>query len=115
MKVASFRIFVDDLASAYEFYHSCLGLHTGGGRLEDGYVVFNLEGMPLVIEEVGKDKSLSGRFTGLTLETNNIQYDFERLQENGVKFSSEPSETASGARIAHFEDSSGNIFSLIER
>jgi len=114
MNVAAFRIFVTDLVIAEHFYRRSLELHFGGGNVKDGYLVFDLHGLPLVIEEEREMLQRVGQFTGLMLETTDIGEDYILLLNRGVIFDTGPACQSDGGMIAHFRDPSENVLCLFQ-
>jgi lactoylglutathione lyase len=112
------RIFVDDGAAAQSFYRDTLGLPLWVGAPELGYLVFDFEGLRLVVEtgEPHEDESrpLVGRIVGLSFRVRDIHEAYRELQSRGVHFTGRPEKQHWGGTLAHFRDPAGNVLSLVE-
>lgn len=112
------RIFVDDATAAQLFYCHTLGFTLQAGSPELGYLVFNLEGLRLIVETADRqeeeERDLIGRIVGLSFKVRNIQDAYRELQGRGVHFTGHPEKQFWGGTLAHFRDSAGNVLSLVE-
>jgi catechol 2,3-dioxygenase-like lactoylglutathione lyase family enzyme len=119
MKLAALRLFVRDLAAARDFYAGELGLrlqHDGGA---DGFCVFDLHGIDLVVEAVPADapadeQALVGRFTGLSFAVGDIAATYARLVAAGVPFAGPPQKQFWGGTLATLTDPAGNELQLVQ-
>lgn len=59
-----------------------------------------------------KDHSVTPGHTGITLLTDNIQGEYERLRARGVQFTSSPKQMEWGEWLCEFRDPDGNEFDL---
>ena len=113
----AYRIFVSDLKAAGEFYGGILGWPLQAQ--EEGWLYFAPGTIGVVLELVHpghpEDEGLVGRFTGLSLTSDNIQADYEKLKGLGVAFTHAPSRREWGGWLADFMDVSGNTLTLVQR
>lgn len=119
MKLSSVRIFVRDVTAARRFYEQGLSLSLKVDGSDDGYCVFNSEGLDLIIEQVSsdapdEDKVLVGRFSGLSFAVQDIEATCRELQARGVRFTGAPEKQFWGGILATFEDPSGNGLQLVQ-
>lgn len=111
MKLYGARVFVTDLQQARRFYSKTLGLPMLFDHRDA--VGFDI-GIHLIVElDDGEHDNLSGRFTGLSIASDDITADYERLQAHGVSFAAPPSRQSWGGVLAHFSDPSGNVWTLV--
>lgn len=119
MELSATRIFVRDIAAAKQFYEQQLGLPLKADGNRDGYCVFKLGDVDLVIEVVADDapqddQALVGRFTGLSFKVDDIVAKHLALQAAGVRFTGAPEKQFWGGVLATFEDPSGNALQIVE-
>ncbi len=111
------RIFVSDLERAREFYEGTMGWTFVTS--EEGWLCFATETISVVIELIHpghpEDEGLVGRFTGLSLTSKDIHFDYARLKGLGVCFTHAPSRREWGGWLADFMDMSGNTLTLVQR
>jgi len=120
MKIAALRIFVDDLAAARDFYAGALGLLLGEDGARYGWCVFDGGGARLVLESVAPDaapddRSLVGRFVGVSFEVGDVEAEYARLRGMGVRFTGPPARQPWGGALATLSDPSGNLIQLVQR
>jgi predicted enzyme related to lactoylglutathione lyase len=120
MHLGAVRLFVNDMASARQFYGETLGLSLKHDGSAFGYCVFACGSVELVVEVVPldappEDRSLVGRFTGLSFTVADIQAERRRLGALGVDFSAEPELQSWGAWLGTFLDPSSNALQLTQR
>jgi len=112
--VSNVRIFVDDQDRAVAFYRDTLGLSL---RFEaPQFAIFNTGTASLMIEPVAgtdEDRSLVGRFTGVSLTAPDIAHSYAVLTARGVEFL-HPPEPQPWGTMTHFRDPSGNVITLVE-
>lgn len=112
------RIFVDDAGAAQTFYREILGLPLNGGSPKQGYLVFGIAGVRLVVEAADPDDDesvgLVGRLVGLSFRVRGIQRAHRELESRGVVFVGAPARQPWGGTLAHFYDCSRNILTLVE-
>jgi catechol 2,3-dioxygenase-like lactoylglutathione lyase family enzyme len=117
MRLQALRVFVNDLKAARHFYESILGFKMKW-ELEGTAIGFDL-GVDLIIETVGsdadsEDQALVGRFTGGSIAVKQIEMIYAELAAKGVTFISPPERQPWGGVVAHFEDPSKNLLTLVE-
>ena len=118
MKLAAARIFVDDLPAARRFY-ALLGLALLHDGVEHGFCVYDAGGFDLVVEQVGDedeaaDRTLVGRFTGLSFAVADLAAAHARLSAAGVPFSGPPEQQSWGGWLATLRDPAGNELQLAQ-
>ncbi len=115
MRLYGLRVFVEDLPAARRFYHDLLGLPIDWE--EPDAIGFELGAM-LIVEAVdetkrAEERALVGRFTGCSIAVDNIEASYHALTRKGVKFAGPPEPQNWGGVLAHFEDPSGNVLTLL--
>ncbi len=116
MQVYALRIFVQDLPAALAFYRDVMGLPV---LWEQEGTAFGLDaGISLIVETVPndapeEDRALVGRFIGCSFKVDDIQDSYERLRAAGASFHGAPAQQAWGGTLAHFDDPSGNVLTLV--
>lgn len=118
MKLYGLRIFVDDYQAARHFYLETLGLTLAWEMAEHGALGVSLDGPQFIIEAVdadssAEDRSLVGRFLGVSLQVDNIQETYADLLAKGVAFTAPPEQQFWGGSLAHFKDPAGNVLTLL--
>ncbi len=119
MPLSAARVFVHDIGAARHFYAGPIGLPLKVDGSAQGFCLFSLGSVELVVEAVRdedppEDRALAGRFTGLSLEVNDLQAAHARLACAGVRFTGLPERQFWGGALATFEDPSGNQWQLVE-
>jgi predicted enzyme related to lactoylglutathione lyase len=119
MQLSAFRLFVNDLIAAKNFYGDTLKLPALEHNADYGYCVFNAGGPTLVVETVPaeaepEDQALVGRFTGLSFSVADIQTTYAELLTRGVKFAEPPEQQFWGGWTATFYDPAGNALQLAQ-
>ncbi len=117
MKLYAVRIFVNDWDAACRFYEQQLGLALQFKDAKAGWAEFDVGGARLGLERVADDdaegQALVGRFLGISLQVDDIEATYERLQAKGVVFMEPPSKQAWGGCLAHLRDPEGNVITLL--
>jgi catechol 2,3-dioxygenase-like lactoylglutathione lyase family enzyme len=126
MQIRFASVLVDDQAKALKFYTSVLGfvkhadLPFGEHRWLTVIAPQGVVGAELVLEPMGfspaKDYQKALYDAGIpatAFTTSNIQGDFERLGQRGVKFRGEPQVMGPVAAV-RFEDTCGNLINLVQ-
>jgi len=118
MRITYVRIFVTDLAAARKFYAQTLGLDILW-EYENKAIGFDL-GPVLIVEDVSSEEDLNerhlaGRFVGCSIEVEDIQATYSKLVAKGVHFAAPPEKQEWGGTLAHFEDTAGNVLTLVGR
>ncbi len=111
--IAYVNVFVSDLALAVEFYEQTLGLEKEFADADFGYASFTAGPIRLGLAVAGEDQlALVGRHTGIGLHSEDLQADYQRLADLGVKFSMPPQKQPWGGFMALLDDPDGNVFYL---
>ncbi len=118
MKIGGLRLFVDNIDAVLPFYRSLLGDPLAQDPAA-GFVVFDANGVNVVVERVDTDadpadRSLVGRFTGVSLEVDDIAAIHAKLSAAGVLFTAEPELQAWGGWLATLQDPAGNQLQLVQ-
>jgi lactoylglutathione lyase len=119
MRVSSLRVFVGDLEGCAEFFGTKLGLTLKVDGRQHGWLVFDdAAGLSLVVEGVApdapaEDRSMVGRFTGISFAVDDIDAEHARLAAAGVPFDGMPERQAWGGSLATLRDPAGNQFQLV--
>lgn len=112
------RVFVNDAAAAQSFYRDVLQLPLRGGSPAQGYLVFRVGSLGLVVEVADADDDesfgLVGRLVGLSFRVRDIQRAHRELMSRGVVFVGAPERQPWGGILAHFSDPAGNVLTLVE-
>src|SRR5262245_981519 len=112
------RIFVDDAVAALSFYRDLLRFSVRGGSPEQGYLVFGVAGLKLLVETADPDDDegadLVGRLVGLSFRVRDIERAHRELVHRGVAFLGAPARQPWGGSLAHFYDSARNVLTLVE-
>lgn len=117
MRLQALRVFVDDLPAARRFYGTVLGLPIKW-EWEETAIGFDFDA-ELIVERVDDgaeqdDRQLVGRFTGASIAVENIEAAYADLKGKGVVFTGSPVRQAWGGILAHFEDPSRNVLTLVQ-
>ena len=118
MKLGAVRIFVGSLPSVLPFYRTLLGEPIARDDAA-GFLVFDAEGINVVVERVAadadaEDVALVGRLSGVSFEVKDIGAAHARLSGHGVLFTSEPELQAWGGWLATLQDPAGNTLQLVQ-
>ena len=118
MRIGYVRLFATDLAAAKKFYAQILGLEILW-EYENKAIGFYL-GPVLIVEDVSSEEDLNerhlaSRFVGCSIEVEDIQATYSKLVAKGVHFTAPPEKQEWGGTLAHFEDTAGNVLTLVGR
>jgi predicted enzyme related to lactoylglutathione lyase len=119
MPLAAVRIFVRNLDEAIAFYRTNFDWSMTGGGAGEGYCVFDVGNINLVIESVAmdadeEDQTYVGRFTGVSFRVDDIASAYERMRANGVVFSGAPEKQFWGGTLATLLDPAGNGVQIVQ-
>lgn len=119
MKLSALRLYVHSLDRAHDFYANRLGLALKVDGRTQGWCVYALGEVDLVIESVAPDapedeQALVGRHTGLSFAADDIGLRQQALQARGVPFRGAPEQQAWGGWTSSFEDPDGNELQLVQ-
>jgi catechol 2,3-dioxygenase-like lactoylglutathione lyase family enzyme len=112
MKLTYARVFVNDLPTARTFYRDTLGL-SELWNWQDVAIGFDVGATLILNQTDGRHPEEVGRFTGLSLQVDDMTATHKRLSDAGVEFTYPPTRQDWGGTLAHFKDSSGNILTLV--
>lgn len=108
-------IHVSDFDEAIEFYHEKLGLPIALEARKFNHVELGPD-EPLAkigLHAIGKKKRRKKR-TGIVFETDDIHAFYERLSEEGVRFTLKPTKMPWGGIVADFLDPDGNELEVVQ-
>jgi len=113
-QVSYIRVGSSDLNKALTFYEGILGLNLISNKIADGYLLFSLSGITLLIEKTNADSELCQcRYLGISLRVKDIFQVYEDFTELGVNFSNPPEKQFWGGYLTEFDDPDGNVWSLL--
>ena len=113
--ISNVRIFVDDWREGIVFYRDVVGLPLAFVSETPPYAGFMAGSVTLMLEPGGDEhRALVGRFTGISLATEDIAAEYQRLVDGGVEFLHASEKQAWGALLTHFKDPSGNVITVVE-
>ena len=106
---------VSDMDKAIEFYHNNLGLPIAlDARAFNHVEVGPDEPMAKIGLHLTDKKSIEKNPTGVVFDTDNIYALFERLKEQGVVFTQEPTKMPWGSIVADFLDPFNNELEVVQ-
>ena len=114
MRLASVRIFVDDVETAAAFYENVVGLERVGTA--PSVVLFG-ESPSLLVEaadDEARREGLLGRFTGVAFETDDAAALYSDLKARGVPLHGPPEIQSWGGVLLFAQDPSGNTISFVQ-
>jgi predicted enzyme related to lactoylglutathione lyase len=112
MKLYAQRVFVDEMDAARCFYGGTLGLPELW--VTDNAVGYDVGATLIVeLEEDGTAPSAVGQFVGCSLQVDDIDATYARLNTEGVEFLSPPTAQPWGGTTANFRDAAGNVLTLM--
>lgn len=119
MRLSAVRIFVDDLDAARKFYREALGLRLREEAPREGWLVFESEGVRVIIESLNlaaesERRDFVGRFLGISFEVNDLADEYARLVGLGVRFAGPPALQPWGGSLATLFDAAGNQLQLVQ-
>ena len=113
MQVAYVNVFFSELGRAIEFYEAILGLQLQYSSPEHGYAALAAGSVRLGIAVPGADqRELIGRHTGVGLAVSDLEAEYVRLSDLGVRFTMPPTKQPWGGFMALVSDPDGNVFYL---
>jgi len=119
MRLSALRIFVNDLDAARRFYGEALGLPLRDAAPRQGWLVFDADGVRLVIElfdsaAAPERGEYMGRFLGVSFEVSDLADEYRRLLDLGVRFVGPPEQQPWGGTLATLFDPAGNVLQLVQ-
>jgi lactoylglutathione lyase len=126
VRLTRIRLLMGDYARAFRFYRDVVGLTPVSGDEDGVYVEFAVGEAILALfdrrrmmEAMGTHASILaepervGDATVVCLEVDDLDAQYERLQQAGVRFVTEPHDQPTWhVRVAHFRDPEGNLIEL---
>jgi catechol 2,3-dioxygenase-like lactoylglutathione lyase family enzyme len=116
--IASIRVFVRDLAAARRFFSDVVELRPLLVDASLPIATFDTGTTTLVLESVepgdAEGEALIGRFTGISFASADVASVYEELRRRGVRFLEPPERQTWGGIMAHFEDPSGNVYTILQ-
>ena len=108
----NFFLGVDNLTEARKYYETTLGLQLKFDFSKKGMIAFKVgDEEPAIIL---KDKNMfSSMKPTIWFEVENVEIEYKKLIENGVKFLSEPFDIMTGMAV-EFEDPFGNRLGITD-
>lgn len=113
-QVTYIRIGTVDLQKARAFYEDTLGLSLVTSNVEEGYLLFALSGITLIIECVNDQSVIyTGRYLGISLKVQDIFDVYQNLLNQGVVFLGPPEKQFWGGYLTEFQDPDNNTWTLL--
>jgi predicted enzyme related to lactoylglutathione lyase len=117
--LSAVRVFVRNLPEAVAFYTTNFAWPVISDGTSQGYFVFDVRDINLVLESVALDapedeQALVGRFTGISFGVEDIGSAYTRMRANGVVFTGEPEKQFWGGIVATLHDTAGNEIQIVE-
>lgn len=117
MELYAVRVFVRSWPEACAFYGETLGLAERFRDDDLGWAEYEPGGPCFGVERFGtgdtEGEALVGWFLGVSLRVDDIGRVYESLKSNGVRFTPPPERQPWGGSLAHFQDSDGNVLTLL--
>jgi catechol 2,3-dioxygenase-like lactoylglutathione lyase family enzyme len=117
MRISHVRIWVDDMAVARRFYGETLGL-ASPWSWGDASMGFTIGDAQLIVEPddgTHEGETLAGRFTGATIEVDDIDATYAEWTAKGVHFDGPPEDAPGIGAMTFFKDPARNTFTLYAR
>ena len=111
-KYDNFFIPVDDIEKARKYYETNLGLKVKFDFSDIGMIAFSVDGEEAAIILKDKNKFKDSKQT-IWFEVNDVQSEYQKIEENGINFLSEPFKIRTGYAV-EFEDPFGNRFGITD-
>lgn len=113
-QVTYIRIGTIDLPKARSFYEDILGLSLISSNLKEGYLLFALSGITLIVETTDEQSDVRpGRYLGISLKVQDIFHVYNHLLEQGVAFMHPPEKQYWGGYLTEFQDTDHNTWTLL--
>jgi catechol 2,3-dioxygenase-like lactoylglutathione lyase family enzyme len=113
--VNSVRIFTRDLERARRFYGDVLELEEQASG--DGFVVFDLDGVDIILEHIALDdpegQDLVGRLLTASFRVDDVEAAYQHLKGRGAVFLQPPERQSWGGTLAFAHDPDGNVITLV--
>lgn len=113
--VSYIRVSASDLDQARHFYAEIMELPLVSDNYQEGYMLFNLAGITLIVEKSIENNDLCPcRYLGISLKVQDIYEIYEAFTNLGVTFSHPPEKQFWGGYLTEFQDPDGNTWTLLE-
>jgi len=113
-QVSYIRIGTTDLQKARSFYEGILGLSLISSNMEEGYLLFALSSITLIVEVAENNSDIRpGKYLGISLKVQDIYQVYQRLLEQGIKFKNPPEKQFWGGYLTEFSDPDNNVWTLV--
>jgi catechol 2,3-dioxygenase-like lactoylglutathione lyase family enzyme len=113
-RVTYLRVATFDLEKAEEFYGNIMGLSTISRNMEEGYILFSIAGMTLIVEQAQEGDLLQpNKYLGISLKVRNINQTYNEFLARGVKFTHPPEKQFWGGHLTEFSDPDNNTWTLL--
>jgi predicted enzyme related to lactoylglutathione lyase len=115
--VSAVRIFTHDLERAHGFYAGTLSLKEQSAG--PGYIVFELDGVDIIVEAVAPDDpegpQLVGRRLATSFRVDDVEAAYRQLSDRGVAFVQPPEKQHWGGTLAFARDPDQNVITLVDQ
>ena len=113
-QVTYIRIGTTDLDKALTFYEDILGLSLITKNNEGGYLLFDLNGITLIIELADQQSGIHpGKYLGISMKVPDIFHVYNKLKNREVVFQHPPEKQFWGGYLTEFLDPDYNTWTLI--
>lgn len=113
-RVTYIRIGTSDLDQAAHFYANIMGLSTISRNNDEGYILFSLSGITLIVENTETNNNLQPKkYLGISLKVRDIFRTYEEFSELGVRFTHPPEKQFWGGYLTEFCDPDDNVWTLL--
>jgi catechol 2,3-dioxygenase-like lactoylglutathione lyase family enzyme len=108
------RIGTTDLEKAHHFYENILGLSLITKNIEGGFLLFDLNGITLIVELAAKQSGIHpSKYLGISLKVQDVFHVYNELVDQGVVFLHPPEKQFWGGYLTEFQDPDNNTWTLI--
>jgi len=112
--VSYIRIGTTNLIQADDFYDNVMGLSTISRNIEEGYILYSISGITLILETAGENDELQpGRYLGISLKVRDIFRIYNEFLDLGVQFTHPPEKQFWGGYLTEFCDPDNNVWTLL--
>jgi len=83
-------------------------------NIDDGYLLFDLSGITLIIENTKGDPDLCpSKYLGISLKVRDIFQTYKTFSDSGVVFTQPPEKQFWGGFLTEFHDPDDNVWTLL--
>ena len=113
-QVSYIRIGTTNLIQAEDFYDNVVGLSTISRNIEEGYILYSLSGITLILESTDENNELRPRrYLGISLKVRDIFRTYKKFLGLGVQFTHPPEKQFWGGYLTEFFDPDNNVWTLL--